>query len=37
MLLSAGIMFSLCALTFYINSLYVGQRWKSFFFESPDA
>jgi Predicted membrane protein (DUF2339) len=37
MVLSAGIMFSLCALTFYINSLYVGQRWKSFFFGSPDA
>jgi hypothetical protein len=37
MVLSAGIMFSLCALTFYINSLYVGQRWKSFFFDRPDS
>ena len=37
MVLSAGIMFSLCALTFYINSLYVGERWKSFFFDSPDS
>ena len=35
--LSAGVMFSLCALTFYINSLYIGQRWKSFFFDRPDS
>ena len=35
--LSAGVMFALCALVFYLNSLYVGRSWKSFFFESPDA
>jgi Predicted membrane protein (DUF2339) len=35
--LSAGVIFALCALTFYINSLYVGHRWKSFFADSPDS
>jgi len=34
--LSAGVMFALCALIFYLNSLYAGQRWKSFFSDSPD-
>ena len=35
--LAAGVMFALCALVFYANTLYVGQRWKSLFFESPDS
>jgi len=37
MVLSAGMMFALCALTFYVNSLNVGHRWKSFFADSPDS
>ena len=37
LVLSAGVMFVLCALIFYLNSLYVGQRWKSFFYDSPDS
>jgi len=37
MVLSAGVIFALCALIFYINSLYVGHRWKSFFANSPDS
>jgi hypothetical protein len=35
--LSAGVIFALCALTFYLNSLYVGHRWKSFFADSPGS
>jgi hypothetical protein len=37
LLLSAGIMFGLCALVFYANSLLIGQRWSQFFRDSPDA
>ena len=37
LVLSAGVMFALCAVVFYVNSLYVAQRWKSFFSESPDS
>ncbi len=37
LVLSAGIMFSLCAVIFYMNSLYVGERWKSFFADRPDS
>jgi hypothetical protein len=36
LLLAAGVMFGLCAVVFYANSLLVGQRWKLFFGESPD-
>jgi len=36
-LLSAGIMFGLCALVFYANSLLIGERWSQFFRDSPDA
>ena len=37
LVLSAGVIFALCALIFYLNSLYVGYRWKSFFTDTPDA
>src|SRR6266481_5740714 len=37
LLLTAGVMFGLCAIVFYTNALVVGQRWKLFFAESPDA
>jgi predicted membrane protein DUF2339 len=36
LLLAAGVMFGLCAVVFYANALLVGQRWKSFFGDSPD-
>jgi hypothetical protein len=28
LVLSAGIMFALCAVVFYVNALFVGQRWQ---------
>jgi hypothetical protein len=34
--LASGVLFSLCAVVFYINSLGVGSRWKSLFDDSPD-
>jgi hypothetical protein len=37
MLLTAGVIFGLCAVIFYVNSLYVGERWKTAFFASPDS
>jgi len=37
LLLSAGIMFGLCALVFYANALLIGHRWSRFFKDSPDA
>ncbi len=35
--LTAGVMFGLCAIVFYVNALFVGQRWKRAFGGSPDA
>jgi hypothetical protein len=35
--LTAGVIFGLCAVVFYLNALFVGQRWKSAFDDSPDA
>jgi hypothetical protein len=37
LVLSAGIMFALCAVVFYVNSLFVGSRWSRFFGGSPDT
>src|SRR5882672_1605833 len=34
--LSAGVLFALCAVVFYLNVLGIGSRWKEFFSESPD-
>jgi hypothetical protein len=34
--LAAGVLFSLCAVVFYINALGVGSRWKDLFDGSPD-
>ena len=34
--LAAGVLFSLCAVVFYINALGVGSRWKDLFGGSPD-
>jgi hypothetical protein len=34
--LGAGILFALCAVTFYINDLAIGTRWKEFFESSFD-
>lgn len=35
--LAAGVMFGLCALIFYLNALFVGQRWKQYFADSLDS
>jgi len=35
-LLSAGVMFALCTVVFYLNALFVSQRWKVFD-DTPDA
>jgi hypothetical protein len=35
--LAAGAMFGLCAIVFYLNALFVGQRWEQFFDDAPDA
>jgi len=35
--LAAGVLFSLCAAVFYVNSLGVGSRWKHLFEDSPDG
>jgi Predicted membrane protein (DUF2339) len=37
LLLAAGIMFALCAVVFYLNALFVGDRWRSLFEDSFDA
>jgi len=37
LVLAAGVMFGLCAAVFYMNALFVGQRWGRFFGDSPDA
>ncbi len=34
--LAAGVLFSLCAVVFYINALGAGSRWKELFPGSPD-
>ena len=34
--LSTGVMFALCAVVFYLNALFVSQRWKVFE-DAPDA
>jgi hypothetical protein len=34
--LAAGVLFSLCAVVFYLNALGVGSRWKVLFGASPD-
>jgi Predicted membrane protein (DUF2339) len=34
--LAGGVLFSLCAVVFYINALGVGSRWKNLFAESTD-
>ena len=34
--LAAGVLFSLCAAVFYVNSIGVGSRWKDLFDASPD-
>jgi hypothetical protein len=33
---SAGVLFSLCAVVFYLNAFGVGSRWRDFFEDSPD-
>jgi hypothetical protein len=35
--LAAGAMFGLCSIVFYLNALFVGQRWRQFFDDAPDA
>jgi Predicted membrane protein (DUF2339) len=35
--LDAGVMFALCAVVFYLNTLLAGQRWRQFFTDPPDA
>jgi hypothetical protein len=35
--LAVGVMFALCAVVFYLNALFMGQRWKQFFDDVPDA
>ncbi len=35
--LAPGVLFSLCAVVFYINALGIGSRWKDFFNDSPDS
>jgi hypothetical protein len=34
--LAAGVLFSLCAVVFYLNAFGVGSRWRDFFEDSPD-
>jgi hypothetical protein len=35
--LDAGVMFALCAVVFYLNTLLAGRRWRQFFTDPPDA
>jgi len=35
--LAVGVMFALCAAVFYVNALFVGQRWRQFFGDAPDV
>jgi Predicted membrane protein (DUF2339) len=35
--LDAGVVFALCAVVFYMNTLLAGKRWPQFFTDPPDA
>ncbi len=37
LVLTVGVIFGLCAIVFYLNALFVGQRWKQLFTDSPDS
>jgi hypothetical protein len=34
--LESGVLFSLCAFVFYLNSLAIASRWREFFADSPE-
>ena len=36
-LVAGGSIFALCAFVFYLNVLFVGQRWRAFFVDPPDS
>ncbi len=36
-LVASGAIFALCAFVFYLNALFVGQRWRPFFTDPPDS
>ncbi len=36
-ILAGGSIFALCAAVFYLNALFVGERWRPFFDDPPDA
>jgi Predicted membrane protein (DUF2339) len=35
--LTVGVMFGFCAIVFYLNALFIGERWAPAFYDSPDA
>ena len=35
--LATGVIFALCAVVFYLNTLFIGPRWAQFFSDSPDS
>jgi hypothetical protein len=37
LVLTVGVMFALCAIVFYLNALFMGERWAGAFGEWPDA
>jgi hypothetical protein len=37
LVLTVGVIFGLCAIVLYLNALFVGQRWRHFFSDSPDS
>jgi len=37
LVLTVGVMFGLCAIVFYLNALFMGERWARAFGASPDA
>jgi Predicted membrane protein (DUF2339) len=37
LVLTVGVMFGLCAIVFYLNALFIGERWARAFGEWPDA
>jgi hypothetical protein len=37
LVLTAGVMFGLCATVLYLNALFIGQRWPRAFAASPDS
>jgi len=37
LVLTAGMIFGVCAIVFYLNALFVGERWRHFFSDSPDS